>query len=88
MCSSDLGGGFTVGGGMTGVDSQMVAFQASPGEMVDIRRPGEPGGAGGRTAEVTMKGLSGKELFSGQMLADMVNALNDAYADGYKLKVA
>jgi len=34
------GGSFTVGGA-GGVDSQMVAFRASPGEKVDITRPGE-----------------------------------------------
>lgn len=34
------GGSFTVGG-MGGVDSQTVAFRASPGERVSISRPGE-----------------------------------------------
>lgn len=34
------GGGFTVGG-QGGVDSQLVAFRASPGERVQIKRPGE-----------------------------------------------
>ena len=33
------GGQFTVGGA-GGVDSQLVAFRATPGEMVDIRTPG------------------------------------------------
>nr|WP_314432386.1 hypothetical protein [uncultured Brevundimonas sp.] len=34
------GGSFRVGGG-GGVDSSLVAFKATPGEMVDIRRPGQ-----------------------------------------------
>lgn len=34
------GGTFRVGGS-GGADSQMVAFRATPGEMVDIRRPGQ-----------------------------------------------
>ncbi len=34
------GGSFRVGGS-GGTDSQLVAFRATPGEMVDIRRPGE-----------------------------------------------
>lgn len=34
------GGSFTVGGS-GGVDSQMVAFRASPGEMVDVRKGGQ-----------------------------------------------
>lgn len=38
------GGSFTVGGS-GGVDSQMVAFPASPGETVSIARPGQSGGA-------------------------------------------
>jgi len=34
------GGSFTVGG-TGGIDSQLVAFRATPGEMVDIRKPGQ-----------------------------------------------
>jgi tape measure domain-containing protein len=37
------GGSFKVGGG-GGTDSQLVAFRATPGETVSIRRPGEGGG--------------------------------------------
>lgn len=40
------GGSFTVGGS-GGPDSQLMAFRATPGEMVDIRRPGQDLGAGG-----------------------------------------
>lgn len=36
------GGGFTVGG-TGGIDSQLVAFRASPGETVDVRKPGQSG---------------------------------------------
>lgn len=42
------GGSFTVGG-YGGTDSQMVAFRATPGEMVDVRRPGQPAAGGGVT---------------------------------------
>lgn len=38
------GGSFKVGGS-GGLDSQTVAFRATPGEMVDIRRPGQDMGA-------------------------------------------
>lgn len=44
------GGTFRVGGG-GGVDSSLVAFKATPGEMVDIRRPGQ-GLTGGLTRVV------------------------------------
>lgn len=37
------GGDFTVGGG-GGTDSQLVAFRATPGEEVSVRRPGQGGG--------------------------------------------
>jgi hypothetical protein len=37
------GGSFTVGGS-GGIDSQVMAFRATPGEMVDIRKPGQQGG--------------------------------------------
>lgn len=40
------GGSFRVGGG-GGVDSSLVAFKATPGEMVDIRRPGQNLSGGG-----------------------------------------
>lgn len=39
------GGSFTVGGA-GGVDSQLIAFRATPGEMVDIRKPGQDRGGG------------------------------------------
>jgi TP901 family phage tail tape measure protein len=46
------GGGFTVGGG-GGVDSQLVQFRASPGERVNITRPGEnPSDGGGGPRQV------------------------------------
>lgn len=38
------GGSFKVGGS-GGVDSQVMAFRATPGEMVDIRRPGQDQGS-------------------------------------------
>lgn len=40
------GGSFTVGGS-GGVDSQMVNFRASPGERVNIERPGQGGNGNG-----------------------------------------
>lgn len=44
------GGDFTVPETGKGVDSSLVAFRASPGEVVSVNRPGASGGsAGGRT---------------------------------------
>lgn len=39
------GGSFKVGGA-GGPDSQITAFRSTPGEMVDVRRPGQTGGGG------------------------------------------
>jgi hypothetical protein len=39
------GGSFRVGGS-GGADSQLMQFRATPGEMVDIRRPGQDAGGG------------------------------------------
>ncbi|WEK56489.1 MAG: phage tail length tape measure family protein [Candidatus Brevundimonas phytovorans] len=41
------GGSFRVGGA-GGIDSSLVAFKATPGEMVDIRRPGQGLSGGGK----------------------------------------
>src|SRR5262245_19519129 len=53
------GGSFRVGGGLTGVDSEMVAFRATPGEMVDVRRPGQERGGGVQTINL---GLNRKSV--------------------------
>lgn len=77
------GGSFTVGGA-GGVDTQLVSFAASPGEMVDVRKPGATG-----SSEVTVRGFSAKEFFTGDQVARaMVDVLNAAHGDGYKLKFA
>lgn len=41
------GGGFNVGGS-GGVDSQLVQFRASPGERVEVKRPGDQSEGGGQ----------------------------------------
>jgi hypothetical protein len=45
------GGSFKVGGS-GGVDSQLMAFRATPGEMVDIRRPGQVADSGALSVHV------------------------------------
>lgn len=46
------GGSFKVGGA-GGIDSKLVAFRATPGEMVNIRRPGQDMARGPMQVEVT-----------------------------------
>lgn len=45
------GGSFTVGGS-GGTDSKLVQFMATPGEMVDVRTPGQQAGGGSANAEL------------------------------------
>jgi phage-related protein len=48
------GGSFTVGG-TGGTDSQLVAFRATPGEMVDVRKGGQ--GRHGGVQEIVVRGV-------------------------------
>ncbi len=77
------GGSFKVGGSGS-TDSKLVQFMATPGEMVDVRRPGMTGQA----SEITVSGIRPRDFFTGDMLREMVSSLNAAHADGYKLKFA
>lgn len=84
------GGSFTVGGS-GGPDSQFVPIMATPGEQVDIWRPGEgpdqrraAGGAGtsgGQT--IVMQGF----MWGRDQVRDMFEALNEGMRDGHKLNV-
>jgi len=61
-------------------------INATPGEMVSIRRPDS--GGSGMASEVTLRGLGPNEFFTGDMMRELVSSLNRAHADGYKLKFA
>jgi hypothetical protein len=58
------GGSFRVGGA-GGIDSSLIAFRATPGEMVDIRRPGDDRGEGGNmNLSIVVSGNGDKELMA------------------------
>ena len=88
--------GFKTGGSFTmpgsgGQDSKRVALDLTPGEQVDIWRPGEGGrdprgGANGGLMEVTVN-LVG-EVFNKETYRKMIEGLNEMSADGYRLKIA
>lgn len=82
-----LGGSFMVGGA-GGVDSKMVPIMATPGEKitVDQNKYGEGSSAGGKV--ITVMGIKTKEYFSGDVLRDLIDNINSAIGDGYKIKVA
>lgn len=79
------GGSFVVPGGQGGGDKMPVNFMAEPGERVDIWRPGQGpdprGGAQAATVNVYMDRM-GREFFG-----KMIDGINDAVRDGYRLNV-
>lgn len=82
------GGSFTVGG-TGGQDSQLVSMRVTPGEQVDVWRPGDGGadprgGGGVRTIDVI--GL-GRDNYSRSEVARMMDAINEALGDGHQLNV-
>jgi hypothetical protein len=81
------GGSFRVGGS-GGMDSQMINFMATPGEMVDVRTPGTTGSTGSGSTEVTLRGRRLTDMLTLDDLRDLIDSLNSANRDGYKLKVA
>lgn len=67
------GGSFKVGG-VPGIDKNIVSFRASRGEMVDIRKPGNDNGGGGRF----LFDLRGAVMT--QDLIDQMNSIGDGAA--------
>jgi hypothetical protein len=80
-------GGSGVVKGPAGIDRAMVAVRASQGELIDVRK-NEPGRPHGGVQEIVLRGRSGRELFTGDMLRDLIDSLNASFADGYRLKLA
>jgi hypothetical protein len=76
------GGSFKIGG-IGGIDSQMVAFKATPGEMVDVRKPGA---TSGQVVDVAIPRSQIRDFFTGKNLSDFFDVLNAAHSDGYRLK--
>lgn len=85
------GGSFKVGGS-GGQDSQFVPIMATPGEQVDIWRPGEGpdrrGGGSGGTSVIELRGMSGQKFWTLDMVRDLVAGINDALPYGVQIKAA
>jgi hypothetical protein len=79
------GGSFKVPGGVSGVDTKLIPLALAPGEQVDVT---PAGGRGTRAREIMLSGIGAKDLFTGDMLRGLVDALNTAQRDGYRLKVS
>jgi hypothetical protein len=81
------GGSFTVPGGFSGVDSKLMPLALSPGERVDVTPSSEMRDRRG-SREIVLSGIGPRDLFTGTMLRDLIEALNQGERDGYRLKFA
>ena len=54
-------------GGSGGIDSKLIQFRATPGEMVDIRTPGQARGGGGSPMVFDMRGAVITQELLGQI---------------------
>jgi hypothetical protein len=83
------GGSFKVPGGISGVDTQIVPLNLAAGERVDITPAGEVDrGTGTRApSEVRVSGRL-RDVLTGQNLRDLIESLNEAHSNGYRLTFA
>jgi hypothetical protein len=82
------GGSFKVPGGMSGTDNKLVPLNLASGEMVNITPSSQVGsGGGGMSSEVTIKAKSLTDLMTLEDMRNLINGLNAAHRDGYRLKV-
>jgi hypothetical protein len=75
------GGSFKVGGS-GGIDSQLVQFKATPGEMVDVRKNNQTKEA--TSVSVTIQG----DRISRNQVRELFDTLNSGMRDGYRLNLA
>lgn len=81
------GGSFTVGGS-GGADSQPVQFMATPGEQVDVWRPGEAGGDPRRgSGDATIVNVAMPIAATREAFRSLIDGINDMTRDGYRLNV-
>lgn len=82
------GGSFMVPGGSSGVDNKFVPLNLASGEMVSVTPSSQSGRSGGRTTEITLRARKWTDMMTLGDMRDLVDALNSANRDGYKLKFA
>lgn len=83
------GGAFKIPGGMSMTDNAFVPLHLAAGEMVEITPANEvarDGGSSGGGVEVTVRGFTAREFFTGEQVRDVFDGLNAAMRDGYRLK--
>lgn len=76
-------------GGRGGRDSQFVPFMASPGEQVDVWKPGDGGGdpRSGGTRTIIVEGVDAGKFYSGKAIRELIGKFNEAVRDGARLRV-
>jgi hypothetical protein len=79
------GGSFKVGGS-GGTDSSLVAFKATPGEMVDVRTPGQARGGGGIVQHISID-ARGSSIESVKLLQATIPAIIRQAIDGARMAV-
>jgi hypothetical protein len=73
--------------GAGGPDSRRINLDASPGEELHVKRPGDPGyGRSGSAPEVPVV-INGWSI-GREQVRQLFDAMNDMHGDGYKLKLA
>jgi hypothetical protein len=76
-------------GGAGGIDSQRVAFDASPGEVVEVHKNPYGGASsdGGGFREIRVRDLNLRPVWSLDNVRDLIDRINDAVGDGARLKI-
>lgn len=76
-------------GGVGGIDSQRVAFDASPGEIVEVKKNpyGGASSEGGGFREIRVRDLNLRPVWSLDNVRDLIDRINDAVGDGARLKI-
>lgn len=85
--SAAKGGSFMVPGGISGTDNMMIPMNLASGERVDVT-PANEARRGGGSSDVVVRGIRPRDFLTGEMLREMVDALNAGRGDGYRLRFA
>ncbi len=86
--SAATGGSFMVKGGMSPTDNHLVAMNLAAGERVDVTPARDAQGGESGSREIVMRGIKPRDLFTGDMVRGMFDAINQGMGDGYRIRMA
>jgi hypothetical protein len=81
------GGSFKVPGGISGVDNKFVPLNLAAGEMVNITPADQVAAGGGAPRTIELRSRRMTDFLSMEDMRDLIDGLNSAGRDGYRLKV-